>query len=162
MILSIIVLIILLYGIYKKVPVFDKFVEGSKESYNIILSLFPSLLGMILAINIFLESGIINAIFRNFHFHYISSDILSLMILRPISSSSSLAILSNILKNNGPDSYLGILASVMQGSTDTTIYILTLYFGSIGIIKTRYALANGLLADLISYIIAIIIVNILI
>ena len=162
MILALIVLFIMIFGIYKKVNVFDTFVEGSKESYKIILSLFPTLLAMIFAINIFIGSGLLNDIFKNIQFKYISTDLLSLMILRPISSSSSLAILSHIFSVNGPDSYLGVLASVMQGSTDTTIYILALYFGSVGIVKTRYALANGLLADLLSYIVAIIIVNLLI
>lgn len=81
------------------------------------------------------------------------------MILRPISGSSSLAISTNILNTNGPDSYLGVLASVLQGSTDTTIYILTLYFGSIGIKKTRYALINGLIADICTFVIAYLVVT---
>lgn len=158
MILSIIVLIIIIYGLYKKVDIYDKFVEGSKESYSMILSLFPSLLGMILAVNIFISCGLLTDIFSNIKIPFFPSEILPLIFLRPISGSSSLAILNNIFDTCGPDSYVGILASVMQGSTDTTIYILTLYFGSVGIKKTRYALSNGLLADICSFIIAIIVV----
>lgn len=162
MILSLIVLFIIIYSLYKKVDIFDKFVEGAKESYNIILSLFPSLLGMILASNVFIGSEILNKVFYNVELNYIDIDLIPLMILRPISSSASLGMLTNIFSVHGPDSYLGILASVMQGSTDTTLYILTLYFGSVGIKKTRYALINGLIADLLSFIIAIIIVNLFI
>lgn len=158
MILSIIVLIIIIYGLYKKVDIYDKFVEGSKESYSMILSLFPSLLGMILAVNIFVGCGLLTDIFSNIKISFFPSEILPLIFLRPISGSSSLAILNNIFDTYGPDSYVGILASVMQGSTDTTIYILTLYFGSVGIKKTRYALSNGLLADICSFIIAMIVV----
>ena len=81
--------------------------------------------------------------------------------IRPISGSASLAILNSIYQNYGPDSFVGILSSVMQGSTDTTLYVITLYFGSIGIKKIRYALWAGLCADLIGILASIIIVNIL-
>lgn len=161
MILSIIVLLVIIYGLYKKVNIFDKFIEGSKESYSMILSLFPCLLAMILAVNIFVTSGFLDYILRLIKLSFIPSELVTLMILRPISGSSSMAILTNIMANYGPDSYLGTLASVLQGSTDTTIYILTIYFGSVGIKKTRYALANGLLADIMAFIISFLIVNLL-
>ena len=159
MILPIIVAIVILYGLYKHIDIYDKFINGVKESYTMILTLFPSLLAMNLAVNIFTSSGIINKIFTIVNLHFLPSEILPLMILRPISGSSSLAILTQILNTSGPDSYLGVLASVLQGSTDTTIYILTLYFGSVGIKKTRYALINGLLTDMCAFIIAYLVVT---
>ena len=82
-----------------------------------------------------------------------------MMLVRPISGSSSLAILNNILSTFGPDTFQGVLASLVQGSTDTTFYILTLYFGSIGIKKIRYSLWAGLFADIVGIILSIIITN---
>lgn len=155
-IMPLIVLFVIVYGIIKKVPVYDTFIEGAKESFDLVLKLFPCLLAMILAINIFLKSNIID-LFKFISF--IPNQILPMVIMRPISGTSSLAILTNIYELFGPDSTLGILASYIQGTTDTTFYILTLYFGSIGIRKIKYALWVGLLADLISIIISILFIN---
>src|SRR5574344_583078 len=159
MILSILVLVIILYGLYKHIYIYNKFIEGSKESYKMILNLFPTLLGMMLSINILVKSGLLDYIFNLIKIKFLPNEIIPLMILRPISGSSTLSILSNIINSNGPDSYVSVLASIMQGSTDTTIYILTVYFGSVGIKKIRYALYNGLLADIGAFIISIIAVN---
>lgn len=151
-ILPVLVLIIVSYGIYKKVDIYDVFLEGAKESFDFILTMFPTMLGMILGVNIFLKSG-----FVNFVFEYLDPllkllslplEVLPMAFIRPISGSSALAILSSLLKEKGPDSFIGRLASVMQGSTDTTFYILTLYYGSVGIKKIRYSLIAGLGADL--------------
>ena len=155
-IMPLIVLFVIVYGIIKKVPVYDTFIEGAKESFDLVLKLFPCLLAMILAINIFLKSNIID-LFKFISF--IPNQILPMVIMRPISGTSSLAILTNIYELFGPDSTLGILASYIQGTTDTTFYILTLYFGSIGIRKIKYALWVGLLADLISITISILFIN---
>lgn len=126
--------------------------------------MFPCLLAMIFSINIFLKSGILIDIFKlieNFDiFRFIPINIFPMIIMRPISGSSSLAILNNIFEIYGPDSFIGFLSSIVQGSTDTTFYIITLYFGSVGIKKIRYALWAGLFADLIGIISAIIIANI--
>ena len=84
-----------------------------------------------------------------------------MIIMRPISGSASLAILNNIFQSHGPDSIIGLLASVLQGSTDTTFYVLPLYFGSVGIKKIRYSLFAGLMADLIAIVLSVIIVNVL-
>ena len=85
----------------------------------------------------------------------------SLFLVRPISGGASLAITSNILSTFGPDSYIGRLASVMQGSSDTTLYVITLYFGTVGITKIRYALASGLIADAIGIIVSILVVKLM-
>ncbi len=163
MMIPLLVLMVLIHGILKKVDVYDVFIEGTKESYGMILELFPTLLGMILGINIFLKSGVLEFVLQGlapfFSYLKIPLEIIPMAIMRPISGSSTLAILNNIYETFGPDGYLGTLASVIQGSTDTTFYVLTLYFGSIGIKKIRYAMWAGLSADLIGIVTSIIIVN---
>lgn len=159
------VLGIILHGILKKVNVYDVFIEGAKESFDMIISLFPNLLAMILGINIFLKSNLLSSVI-NFikpilKFLKIPYQILPMALIRPISGSSSLAFLNSIFEQFGPDSFLGRLGSVIQGSTDTTFYIITLYFGSIGIKKIRYALWAGLFADLIGIISSVLIVKFL-
>ena len=158
LILPIIVLFIVFYGVFKKVDVYDVFVSGAKESFDLIFKLFPNLLGMILGINIFIKSGFLSSVlgflkpvFANF------IDLIPLCLMRPISGSSGIFLLNNIFSLYGVDSLIGKMASIIQGSTDTTLYILTLYFGSVGIKKVRYALKVGLLSDLFGIISAIII-----
>lgn len=164
-IIPIIILIIIIYGVKKKVNIYDVFIEGAKESIELAINLFPSMLAMILGVNIFLKSGFIDAFFDKlsniFIFLKIPYQILPMMIMRPISGSSALAILTNIFENHGPDSFLGVLGSILQGSTDTTFYILTIYFGTIGVKKIKYALTAGVVADIICIIISIIIVNLI-
>ena len=163
LIIPIMVLGIIIYGVRKKINIYDVFVEGSKESYDMILTMFPCMLAMIFGVNIFIKSGVLEYIFSFLQnildFLHIPIEIIPMAIMRPISGSSSLAILNTILENYGPDSFIGRLASVIQGSTDTTFYILTLYFGSIGIKKIKYSLWAGLAADVIGIVSAIIIVN---
>ena len=163
LVIPIMVLGIIVYGVIKKINIYDVFIEGSKESYDMMLTMFPCMLAMIFGVNIFIKSGVLEYIFSFFQnildFLHIPIEIIPMAIMRPISGSSSLAILNTILESYGPDSFIGRLASVIQGSTDTTLYILTLYFGSIGIKKIRYSLWAGLAADVIGIVSAIIIVN---
>lgn len=165
LIIPLLILVVVIYGIVKKVNIYDVFVEGAKEGVEIGFSIFPCLLGMILGINILISSNFLDLIFQVlsplFSFLKIPIDILPLAFLRPISGSASLSVLSNLLDNFGPDSFIGRLASTIQGSTDTTIYILTLYFGTVGIKKIRYALKAGLIADLAGITVSIIIVSLL-
>ena len=164
-ILPFIVLIIVGYGIYKQVAVFDVFLDGVKEGLTMTIQIFPTIIAMIISVNIFLKSNILELVinFLNplFNFLKFPKEILPLAVLRPISGSSSLIILDNILKTYGADSFVGRVASVIQGSTDTTIYILGLYYGSIGVKKIKYSLLVGLMADISCIIIALIVVNIL-
>ena len=163
--IPVVVVIVVFYGAYKKIDVYNSFIAGSKESFDMIMHLFPTMLAMVFAVNIFTKSGLLQDVtkFINpfLHILNIPSEIIPMALIRPISGSSSLAILNNILENYGPDSFVGRLASVMQGSTDTTFYVLTLYFGSIGIKKIKYALWAGLFADFIGIISSILIVNLL-
>ena len=158
-------LFIIIYGYRKKIDVYDSFIEGSKESFSLIKNLFPTYIAMIFAINIFINSGIFNMIsfFLNPLFNKINVpiEIIPLALLRPISSSASLAYLNTILSKYSPDSFIGILSSVIQGCTDTTFYIIALYFGCIGIKKIRYSLVLCLIADIIGIITSIILASIL-
>ena len=165
MMIPLLVLLVLIYGISKKIDVYDVFIEGTKESFGMVLELFPTLLGMILGINIFLKSGVLDYVLQGlapfFSYLKVPLEIIPMAIMRPISGSSTLAILNNINEVYVTEGYLGTLASVIQGSTDTTFYVLTLYFGSIGIKKIRYAMWAGLCADVIGIIASVIIVNFL-
>lgn len=165
LILPLLVLVIVLYGIRKKINVYDTFTSGAKESFDITLKLFPTLLGMILGVNIFIKSGVLD-LFLNllepiFNIIKIPIQIMPIAIMRPISGSSGLAILNNIFETYGPDNIISRISSIIQGSNDTTLYIITLYFGSIGIKKIKYALKVGLLADLIGVFVAILLTKIL-
>ena len=162
LIIPLIVLIVIINGLFKKVNVYDTFVEGAKESFDMVLKLFPALLAMILAVNILINSDIINILLGTIKsISFFPIEIIPMAIVRSISGTASLAILTNIYEVFGPDSSIGMLGSFIQGSADTTFYILTLYFGSIGIKKIKYALWAGLFADLIGIIISIIMVNLL-
>lgn len=165
LILPLIVLFIIIYGVKKKINVYDTFIEGAKESFEMVITLFPNLLAMILGINIFIKSNILNLIMMPLKniigIIKIPIEVIPLAILRPISGSSGIALLNTIFKTYGPDHIISRISSVIQGSTDTTLYILTLYFGSIGIKKTKYALKTGLIADLIGIISAILITKII-
>lgn len=159
------VVFIIFYGFIKKVDVYDTFLVGVKESFGMITSLFPTFIAMILAINLFIDSGFLNfllSVFKNnINFKNIPLEILPLAIVRPISGSASLVYLNNIFSTYGPDSFIGLLGSVIQGCTDTTLYVISLYFGCIGVKKIRYTLFASLFADLIGIIASIIIVNLL-
>ena len=165
LIIPLIVLFILIYGISKKVNVYDEFLNGASESFSMIFKIFPCLLAMIFGVNIFLKSGFIDLIYVAlkplFDILKVPIQTFPIMIMRPISGTTTLALLNNVFENFGPDSLIGRLGSVIQGATDTTFYVITLYFGSIGIKKIRYALWAGLFADLIGIIASIIIVRLM-
>lgn len=144
-----------LYGLCKKQPVYELFVEGAAEGLRMALQIFPYLLAMLVSISVFRASGAFSAISAVLapvtDAVGIPADVLPLALMRPLSGSGALALSTDILKTHGPDSFTGFLASVMQGSTDTTFYILAVYFGSVGVKKYRYALTVGLSADMVSF-----------
>ena len=157
------VFLVIIYGLIKKVNIYDTFIEGAKESFDLVFTMFPCMLAMIFGLNIFIKSGILNYLFDILepivNLLKIPLEVFPMMILRPISGSASLAFLNTFFESYGPDSIIGLLGSVIQGSTDTTFYVLTLYFGCIGITKIKYSLWAGLFADLIGIVSAILIVN---
>ena len=159
-VIPIIILIIIIYGIKEKRNIYEDFLNGAKEGLLLIYNIIPPILAITFAVNIFVKSNFINdtLLFLKPIIN-IPLEVIPMALLRPISGTATLAILQNIFSLYGPDSFIGYLASTFQGCTDTTIYVLALYFGSIKITKTRYALIVGLFADLIGIISAIMIVS---
>lgn len=149
-----IVLIIILYGFLKKCDIYNNFVDGAVDGLKIVVEILPVLLAMIFAVNIFVGSGFLDIIGGKF------KEVIPMVILRPISGNASLAMLSKIYQSCGVDGYISFLASIIQGATDTTIYVLALYFGSIKIKNSRYALPVGLFADVCGIIAAFIVAKI--
>ncbi|MDR2713885.1 MAG: spore maturation protein [Clostridiales bacterium] len=150
--------LIALYAYIKKVPVYATFVEGATEGLKTAWRILPFLLGMLVVIGIFRASGAL-ALFTGvleplFRFLGIPKDAIPLLLMRPLSGSGSLALVSDIITTHGPDSYIGRLAAIVQGSTETTFYLLAVYFGSVGVKRYRYALTLGLSADMVSFIAA--------
>jgi len=148
-----------LWGAIRKVKVYDTFIEGAEEGLQVAVKIIPFLVAMMVALSIFRASGAMELLARvldpltsRLGF---PSQILPLMIVRPLSGAGALAVTADLLKTHHPDSYLGRLASIMQGSTDTTFYVLTVYFGSVGIRKARYAAAVGLFADVVGFLVAL-------
>ena len=160
-IIPLITLIVIVYGIIKKVNIYDEFIEGIKEGLDISLSIFPSMFAIIISVSVFVKSNFLNDFISLIDISLFPKEILPIAILRPISSSSSLMILNNILSTYGPDSLIGKISAIITGSTDTTIYIIGLYYSSIKIKKIRYSLLVGLLADFACVVISILIVNII-
>ncbi len=160
--IPILVLVIILHGVLKKINVYDSFIEGAKEGLPMVLNMFFPLLAMIFGINIFTNSGLIDELFvflkPVFFILNVPLEILPIAVMRPLSGSFGLGILNDMFSNYGPDNFLSIMACVIQGSSDTTLYIITLYFGTIGIKKIKYALWVGLFADLVTVVLSLIIV----
>jgi spore maturation protein B len=155
---------VLLYGTFKKVPTYESFVDGGKEGLTIAFSIIPYLVGMMVAISVFRASGAMEyftSLIKPFFDRIgVPVDIVPLALIRPISGTAALGMTSDIINMYGPDSFIGRLASTLQGSTDTTFYVLTVYFGAVGIKKMGDALKIGLLADLVGIIAAIVVVTI--
>ena len=163
-IIPVMLLIILLVALYQRLPAYELFVEGGKEGIEIAFSLLPFLVGMIVAITILRSSGALDAFISLLTpilaLLNIPPEIVPLALLRPISGTAALSLTAELTNTYGPDSFIGRLAATMQGSTDTTLYILTIYFGAVGVTKMRYALKVGLLADLVGIMMAIVITSI--
>ena len=164
-IIPFLVVFIVIYGFIKNVNIYDKFLEGVFQGLELSLKIFPNIFAMSLGVNVLIKSNVINdfvMLIRPFldNIGY-PKDLVLLGIMRPISGSSSLIIMNNILKTCGVDSLAGRVASVLQGSTDTTIYIISLYFSSVGIKKIKYSLIVGLLSDLAAIVISFLVVKFL-
>ncbi|MBM7584402.1 spore maturation protein B [Bacillus pakistanensis] len=157
--------VILLYGTYKKVPTYESFVEGGKEGIKIAVSIIPFLIGMLVAITIFRASGALDFFVELLRPALtaigVPVEVVPLAVIRPISGTAALGMVSDLIAVHGPDSFIGRLASVIQGSTDTTLYVLTVYFGAVGIKRMGDALKVGLLADLVGIIAAIVVVTVM-
>lgn len=154
---------ILVYGWSRRVPVYETFVEGAKGGLVTTIRILPHLVAMMVAVTMFRESGALDwllsllaPLLAVFH---IPEEIVPLALLRPITGTGSLAVATDMIAQYGPDSFLGRLAATMQGSTDTTLYVLTVYFGAVGIRNSSYALRVGLWSDLAGVIFSLLIVS---
>jgi len=163
----------LVLGMYKKINVFDTFIDGAKDGFNVVIKLIPYLVGLMVGIALFKTCGALDFLMKGIRFSIVSVadifgftvdtrfvDALPTAFLKPLSGGSARAMMLQTMDPKtgfGPDSFAGRLACMFQGAADTTFFILAVYFGSVGIKKTRYALAGGLIADLAGVIAAIIV-----
>jgi spore maturation protein B len=148
-----------LYAFSRKVPVYESFVEGAKDGFSTAIGIIPHLVGMMVAISVFRASGALDYLMSFvaplMQGLGVPSEVLPLGLLRPLTGTGSLAYTTDLIRVHGPDSMIGMIASTIQGSTDTTLYVLTVYFGAVGIRNGRYALKVGLFSDVVGFVAAI-------
>lgn len=153
------IVLIPLVAAFRKVPVYETFVDGAKDGFQTAIAIIPHLVGMMTAISMFRASGamdmLIGWVAPLFSALGIPAEVLPLGLLRPITGAGSLAFATDLIKTYGPDSLIGRIASVVQGSTDTTLYVVTVYFGAVGIRNARYALKVGLFSDAVGFFAAV-------
>lgn len=152
----------LLYGSYKKLPVYELFIDGAKQGFETAINLLPYLLAMLIAIAALRASGVLGVIIQTISFILVQLNLptdfveaLPTGFMQPFSGSGARAMMLESFDNHGVDSFIGRLTSIMQGSTETTFYVLAVYFGSVGIRYGRHAVACGLIADVTGIIIAV-------
>jgi spore maturation protein SpmB len=157
-------LAIVLGAIYKKINVFDAFVEGAKGGFETAIKIIPYLVGMLVAISMLRTSGVFEIItdglkyvFTALHWNTHIVDAIPTALIKPLSGSGARGMMVDTMKVFGADSFAGRLSSVFQGSSDTTFYVIAVYFGAVGIKNTRYTIGTMLVADLIGILTAIII-----
>lgn len=159
------ILIIILFGLFEKKKIFDLFLEGAKEGIQITIKIFPTLIGLFVAIAVLKSSGILEYItkFAEPALEIIGfpKEVMPLALLRPISGNASIAVATDIMKNYGVDSKIGVIASIIMGSTETTIYTIAVYSSSVGIKKTRFVLFAALCADIVGIITSVIVYNLI-
>lgn len=155
--------IVVIFGLVKRVPVFDIFLKGAKEGMLLLYNIAPTIMGLVFAVDLLRSSGAINVI-CNFvepaaDFLGFPKEIVPMVLLRPVSGSGSTALLTSLYKNCGPDSFAGQVASVLAGSSETTFYAVAMYFGSIKVKKIRHTLVAALIADFTAAVMSIITVR---
>ena len=160
-----VILIILLYGVAEKNKVYDTFLEGAKDGIEIVFKLFPTLVGIFLAVGALRKSGIIDLIIKLIspitNLLKIPNQILPLAMLRPISVSASMEVAVDIMQKYGVDTTIGLITSTIMGSTETTLYTIAVYTSCVGVKKTRFVLFAALIADFVGMITSVVIWQIL-
>lgn len=163
--MPLIILCIVIYGVIEKNKIFDNFLDGAKEGLEMTLSIFPTLVGLFVAIGALRSSGVLDIII-----HFLTpilniiqfpSELMPLAMLRPISGSSSIAVATDIMKNYGVDSPIGIMASTIMGSTETTLYTIAIYSSCIKIKKTRFVLVAALIGDFVGMLASVVVCRIM-
>lgn len=154
-----VILLIIVYGLIEKNKVYDTFLEGAKEGVQVVVNIFPTLIGIFLAVGALRSSGIIelivNIIKPIIQILQIPAEIMPLALLRPISGSASMAVATDIISQYGVDSTIGLIASTIMGSTETTFYTIALYTSAVGIKKIRFVLVAALIADIAGMLISV-------
>lgn len=147
-----------IYGIVRGVPVYEAFIEGAEEGVRLSARLAPYLLAILVALGVFRDTGglglVIGALTPVLEPLGLPPEIIPLIVTRPLSGSGALGITADLIRTYGPDSGIGTVASIMQGSTDTTFYVLSVYFGSVGVRRGRWALVVGLVGDVTAFVAA--------
>ncbi|MCU0328591.1 MAG: hypothetical protein MUE53_06335 [Chitinophagales bacterium] len=158
------IMVFIFFGFFRRINMYDSFVEGAKGGFSLVMSLAPYMVVMLFAVSVFRNSGaldtmissvkvLVNALGIDNRF----VDVLPIGLMKPLSGSGARGLLADTLKVHGVNTFIGNMASIVQGGTETTFYILAVYFGSVGIKNTKYALAVGLLTDIFGLIVAILI-----
>ncbi len=157
-VLPLMVISIIVFGLVKKVKIFDCFVAGAKKGLFLVYDLLPTITGLVLAITMLKASGAMDILAKAFSpltaFLGVPKETAPMALLSPISGGGSLSVFESILKEHGPDSFLGRVGSVLMGSTDTTLYAVTVYYSVISIKNTRHTLYAGLLGDFTSFVLS--------
>lgn len=152
-VIPVVIVFTVVYGAFKKVDLFDSFTQGAKEGMVSLVSVAPSLIGLIIAVTMLESSGFFELVTQFCQPLCdkigVPAEVLPLGLMRPVTGSGSFALLNTILEKYGADSFVGKVASVMAGSTETTFYAITVYFGSVGIRKTRCTVPAALSADIL-------------
>lgn len=162
-IIPIILLIIITYGMFKGRKVYEWFIEGAKDGLGVVLRIFPYLLAMIIAVQIFKEANLLsllnNLIAPIVNLIGLPKELIPLVLIKPLSGSGAIGIFTDIIKNFGPDTKIGLIASVIMGTTETIFYTITVYFGAVKVKKIRHTLWAAILADITAIIMAVLVVN---
>jgi len=156
---------ILAYGIFKGVDVFGVFLEGAKEGLTTVVNIAPALIALMTCVGMFKASGALDIVVLLFSpiadLLLIPKEVVPLAILRPISGSGALVIFNDLLGTYGPDSFIGRVASVIEGSSETTFYTIAVYFGAVKVSKTKYTLSASLTADVVGFVMSALMVRLI-
>ena len=159
-----IIIAFLIAGISKRINVYDSFIEGAKEGFKTAVTIIPYLVAILVAIGMFRASGALDAftdcVEKGMTFVGLDADwvgALPTMLMKPLSGSGSCAMMLDVMKANGADAFVSKVAAAVRGSTDTTFYILAVYFGSVGVYKTRYAAGYAVFADIVGAVAAVVV-----
>lgn len=163
-IIPIIFLIIVTYGMFKGRKVYEWFIEGAKDGLGVVIRIFPYLLAMIIAVQIFKEANLLdllnNLIAPIGNLIGLPKELIPLILIKPLSGSGAVGIFTDVIKSFGPDTKIGLIASVVMGTTETIFYTITVYFGAVKVKKIRHTLWAAVFADITAIIMAILSVNI--
>ncbi|MBQ4524198.1 MAG: spore maturation protein [Lachnospiraceae bacterium] len=165
LIIPLFILYILLFGMTKKVKVYDAFIKGAKDGLLIVYNLAPTLIGLLVGTGVLRESGALNGLANLLtpfgEFFKVPKEIIPLMVVKLFSGSAATGLLLDIYHTFGPDSYIGTLASILMSCTETVLYCMSVYFMSVNVSKTRWTLAGGLLSTLAGLIMSVVLATVM-